>query len=101
MVTPELIEKLKLDQRITFDIDANLQEKLMRSMRRINTLMGVEIDYEADAQARELLFNRFRYDYNNNLEAWPHNFATEILSLQLHYAAKEVRADDPGQAGTD
>lgn len=80
-----MIEKLKKYLSITWeddDIDNRLEELLEQSKTSLNSLIGVELDYE-DKELEELLFNRVRYAYNNSIEYFEENFKSEILRLQL------------------
>ena len=50
------------------------------------SLAGTTIDFEKNQEARELLYNRVRYAYNNSLEYFETNFQKEILRFQLKEA---------------
>lgn len=69
------------------DIDEKIEMLLTQSKAAIASLTGTEIDFENDQEAKELLFNRVRYAYNNALEYFESNFQKEILRLQLREAA--------------
>lgn len=80
-----MIEKLKKYLNITWeddDIDNRLEELLEQSKTSLNSLIGVELDYE-DKELEELLFNRVRYAYNNSIEYFEENFHSQILRIQL------------------
>lgn len=80
-----MIEKLKKYLSITWeddDIDNRLEELLEQSKTSLNSLIGVELDYE-DKELEELLFNRVRYAYNNSIEYFEENFHSQILRIQL------------------
>lgn len=86
-----LLSELKMTLRIEIDDDdTNLLAMLARSMSRLNTLAGTEVDYVEDLEARELLFNRVRYDYNSALEYWDDNFSQPILAFTLRYGVSAL-----------
>jgi hypothetical protein len=64
-------------------IDNKLTQLVNESKAVLNHLMGVNLDYEQDQEAKELLFNRVRYAYNNALDEFEKNFAQVILRKQL------------------
>lgn len=64
-------------------IDNKLTQLVNESKAVLNHLMGVDLDYEQDQEAKELLFNRIRYAYNNALDEFEKNFAQVILRKQL------------------
>lgn len=85
-----MLDKLKEELRITWnDEDVSLQSLLKRGMKRINRLIGVDLNYEDEDLPQELLFNYCRYSRNNAMEFFLDNFAEDILFLQLQEAAKE------------
>ena len=89
-----LIEDLRVDLRLD-ELNANVNDDnrltilLSRSMAYLDGQMGVVVDYVNDLVARELLFNRVRYDYNSALEYWNDNFHGELLALQLKYGVED------------
>lgn len=64
-------------------IDKKLTQLVNESKAVLNRLMGIDLDYEQDQEAKELLFNRVRYAYNNALDEFEKNFAQVILRKQL------------------
>lgn len=64
-------------------IDKKLTQLVNESKTVLNHLMGIDLDYEQDQEAKELLFNRVRYAYNNALDEFEKNFAQVILRKQL------------------
>lgn len=64
-------------------INNKLIQLVNESKAVLNHLMGVDLDYEQDQEAKELLFNRVRYAYNNALDEFEKNFAQVILRKQL------------------
>lgn len=81
-----MLEDLKNYLNITWedeDIDKKLNNLIEESERSLNSIFGVDIDYSDNLEARELLFNRIRYAYNNALEYFETNFSKEILRISL------------------
>lgn len=81
-----MLEDLKNYLNITWeddDIDKKLNNLIEESERSLNRIFGVDIDYSDNLEARELLFNRIRYAYNNALEYFETNFSKEILRISL------------------
>ena len=80
-----MIEKLKKYLNLTWeddDIDNRLKELLEQSKTSLNSLIGVELDYE-DKELEELLFNRVRYAYSNSIEYFAEDCHSQILRMQL------------------
>lgn len=90
----DLLADLKTTLRIDGDDDdLNLTEMLIRSMTRLDDLAGQGVVYTQDEFAKELLFNRIRYDYNSALEYWDDNFSEPILAFTLKYGV--IANDQP------
>ena len=90
----DLLADLKMTLRIDGnDDDLNLTQMLIRSMTRLDDLAGQGVIYTQDEFAKELLFNRIRYDYNSALEYWDGNFAEPILAFTLKYGV--IANDQP------
>lgn len=86
----EVLEELKERLRILDnDEDVLLNNILLQGQEELNTLAGVELNFEEKGQARTLLFEYCRYVYNNATEYFEENFASQILRLQLDVAVKE------------
>ena len=87
-----MLEELKKHLSITWqdeDIDAKLKTLLEQSKAAILSLAGTTIDFEKNQEAKELLYNRVRYAYNNSLEYFETNFQKEILRFQLKEAVSD------------
>ena len=81
-----MLEELKNYLNISWQdelIDNKLTQLVNESKAVLNHLMGIDLDYEQDQEAKELLFNRVRYAYNNALDEFEKNFAQVILRKQL------------------
>lgn len=84
-----MLQEVKDYLKITWDDeDASLSGLIIRTKDNINDLIGVELDYDSNSQAKTLFLNYCRYDYNNALEYFEENFSKEILRLQLKEAVK-------------
>lgn len=89
-----MLEAVKERLKITWDDeDAYLQGIIERGKAKLNNLTGTTLDYETEDDARALLLDLCRYDYNNALEYFEENFASEILRLQLQVGVRELGTD--------
>lgn len=91
-----MLEEIKKYLNISWEddlIDEKLIELIDQSKSSITSLGGVEINFDEDTVARELLFNRVRYAYNNSLEYFEENFHSEILRWQLMKGVEENEQD--------
>lgn len=85
-----LLAEVKEELKITWDDeDSSLEKTITRGKDNINDLAGVELDFELNSQAKTLLLNYCRYDYNNALEYFEDNFHKEIFRLQLSEGVKQ------------
>lgn len=88
-----MIDELKRILNINWEdseTDLKLEEVIKRAESKVNTLLGSNIDYENNQEARSLLLNYARYDYNNASEYFEENYHKEILRLQFLEAVKEA-----------
>lgn len=84
-----MLQEVKDELKITWDDeDIALGRMITRATENLNDLMGVELDYETNSQAKTLFLNYCRYDYNQALEYFEDNFQKEILRLQLKEGVK-------------
>ena len=89
-----MLQEVKDHLKITWnDEDADIQKIIDRGKSYLNDLIGVELNFDENNQAKTLLLNFCRYNYNNALEYFEDNFQKEILRLQLKEAvsANEVK----------
>lgn len=93
MVTPQLLEEFKERMHITHGSeDNNLKRLLSFSIAAIKDSCGdfdIYGEMELDQRAKELVFERARYAYNDALEFFDDNFLSQINSLGLSIAFKE------------
>lgn len=78
--------------RISHDEDDNLQELLSSSIAYVKSRCGefdIDGDTENDKAAKELVFERTRYSYNDAVEFFEDNFLSEITHLGLMMAGVE------------
>lgn len=79
-----LLDEVKAYLKINWEEeDSDLSKTIERGKMRINKLTGSELDFESEDQPKELLLDYCRYAYNNALEYFETNFASDILKLQL------------------
>jgi hypothetical protein len=93
MVTDEVLEEFKARMHITHKSeDGNLRNLLSFSIVAIKRDCGhFDINGEKDTeiQAKELVFERTRYAYNDAVEYFDENFKSEIFSLGIELAGEE------------
>lgn len=87
MITPDILQQFKDRMHITHDAeDSNLQELLSFSVAYVEDKCGA-FDFE-NKQAKELVFERTRFAYNDALEYFEDSFSSEIHSLGFQLAVK-------------
>lgn len=75
--------------KITWDYEDNKIMKIIeRGKSYLKDLTGTNLNFEEEGQAKSLLLNYCRYDYNSALEYFEENFQGQILRLQLMEAVK-------------
>lgn len=84
-ITTTILEEFKSRMRISHSAeDGNLETLLSFSVSALKSLCG-EFDINGkkgtDRRAKELVFERTRYAYNDALEYFEDNFLSEITSL--------------------
>lgn len=89
MITDELLEQFKERMHIFHDgEDDNLKQLLSFSVSFVESKIG-EFDIEDNEKAKELVFERTRYTYNDAVEYFEDNFLSEIVSLSLESVGDE------------
>ncbi|MFB6800448.1 phage gp6-like head-tail connector protein [Peribacillus butanolivorans] len=82
-ITDELLVDFKKRMKISHSIeDDTLKDILSASVEDIKAKCGY-FTVESNERARELVFERSRYVYNDALEFFNDNFASQITSLAL------------------
>ncbi|MGY3717185.1 phage gp6-like head-tail connector protein [Sutcliffiella cohnii] len=96
-ITQDLLQEFKDRMHISHNEDNNLKQLLSFSITNIKSSCG-EFDIygekDTDIRAKELVFERTRYAYNDAVEYFEDNFLSQITSLGLDIAfAKEDDAN--------
>lgn len=65
--------------------DEKLQGILNRATSVLNNYAGSEIDFSANENEKQLLFDCCRYIYNNVFEEFKINFSAELITLRAKY----------------
>jgi len=91
----DLLEQVKSYLKVTWDDeDTDITRLINRGKGKLQALVGAELDFETEGQARSLLFDYCRYAYNNASEYFEENFRSEILRLQLMTGVSLMSKDD-------
>lgn len=88
MLLAEVTNMLKLTWD---DDDIHLREMIERGKYYLEDLTGTSLDFTKNNQAKSLLLNYCRYDYNSSLEYFEDNFCKEIYRLQLREGVKDAQ----------
>lgn len=97
MVTEELLTEFKERMHITHGAeDSNLKRLLSFSIADLQEKCG-QFVVEENERAKELVFERSRYAYNDALEFFDDNFLSQLNSLGLSLALKAGEVVDPVQ----
>lgn len=92
MVTEKLLKEFKEEMNISHSSeDDKLKGLLSRSIIYVESKCGrfnIEGDRHTDIRAKELVFNRARYAYNDAVEYFEDNFLSEITSLGIEMAGE-------------
>lgn len=90
-----MLQKVKAYLKITWiDEDASIAGLIARGQAKLQELVGAELDFDTEGQARSLLFDYVRYAYNNASEYFEENFQQEILRLQLMTGVSLLPVED-------
>ncbi|MFD2637694.1 hypothetical protein [Piscibacillus salipiscarius] len=89
-VTQEILEEFKERMHITHNSeDSNLQRLLSFSVHSLQRKCG-PFDINEHEGAKELVFERTRYAYNDAIEYFEDNFLSEITSLGIDLLSEET-----------
>lgn len=87
--TDKLLEGILNELDITYHDEAT-EKKIAALMKRGKDYLadkyGLEIDFEKDGQAMELLVSYCRYGRSNAIEQFRHDFSPELTALALRGA---------------
>lgn len=93
-ITPTELEEFKERMHITHSAeDSNLNRLLSFSVASIKSKCG-EFNIQENEQAKELVFERTRYAYNDALEYFDDNFLSEINTLAFDLLPDEGDDDE-------
>lgn len=93
-ISDEILQEFKERLHLTHSIeDDNLMRLLSFSVVDLTEKCG-DFDLETNEKARELVFERTRYAYNDALEFFDENFLSMITSLGLSIALQGVETDE-------
>lgn len=89
-----LLAEVKAYLKINWDEeDSDLSKMINRGISRLNKLTGTTLNFDADDIPKELLLDYCRYAYNNALEYFEQNFASDILKLQLEKGIEVMKEE--------
>ncbi|MGE6370642.1 head-tail connector protein [Planococcus kocurii] len=92
-ITPDILNEFKERMHISHSAeDANLTRLLKTSLAYAERVCGV-FDVTSHDEARELIFERSRYAYNDSLEFFETNFLSMIQGLSLSLLPEVVEED--------
>lgn len=93
-ISAELLQEFKERMHITHSIeDENLKRLLSFSIIDLTAKCGA-FDLATNEKAKELVFERTRYAYNDALEFFDDNFLSLITSLGISTALEGVVLDE-------
>lgn len=93
-ISDELLQEFKDRMHITHDIeDENLKRILSFSVVDLIAKCG-PFDISIHEKAKELVFERTRYSYNDALEFFDTNFQSMVTSLGLTLGLEEIILDE-------
>lgn len=92
-VSDKLLQEFKERMHISHDEDDNLKRLLSFSMAYVSSKVK-NVNVETNLQAKELVFERTRYAYNDAVEYFENNFISQINSLIIDAALEEMEEND-------
>lgn len=93
-ISDELLQEFKARMHISHDIeDDNLKRLLSFSISDLLVKCG-PFAVETNEKAKELVFERTRYVYNDALEFFDDNFLSLITSLGMTIALESLEAEE-------
>lgn len=97
MITSDVLFEFKERMHLEGDEDDNLMRILKASEKELLRVCGPH-DINTHETFKELVFERSRYVYNDALEYFNKNFITEITSLGVEAALKDIQVEDDDHA---
>lgn len=95
-MNPALLEDVKNYLDITWKdelTDKKIGGMIFRSIAYLNDLTHSDLDYEAEGQARELLFLRVMYDRSGALDDFRKNYLSDLNALVKSERIKKMYAE--------
>lgn len=100
IISDELLTEFKARMRITHNSENdNLKRILSFSAEDLLQKCGA-FDLETNERAKELVFERSRYVYNDALEFFDQNFLSAITSLGVSLALEEIVLEETAPDAT-
>ena len=91
-VSEELLKEVKDNLYISWDDnDDQVKSIIVRSARYLQTKVSQALAFNTDSDEYVLLLERCRYDWNNALDEFEKNYASEILAFIQNYALQDWR----------
>ncbi|MBO0450758.1 phage head-tail connector protein [Candidatus Enterococcus murrayae] len=91
-ISKELLDEVKDKLDITWDDnDASVKSIIFRACTYLQSKVSQKLQFTQDSEEYSLLLERCRYDWNNALDEFETNYASEILSFIQSYALKDWR----------
>lgn len=88
-ITSEILKEYKERMHIDGDEDDNIKRILSASNKALMRSCG-DYDIEKDEEFKELVFERSRFVYNDALDYFVDHFRTEINTLSIEKALKDI-----------
>lgn len=73
-------------------VDLKLQGIATRGMNYLDSIAGINLDYEEEGYGRQLLFDYCRYARSNNLEEFSRNFSSDLVMLRIMNGVEDYAA---------
>lgn len=83
-----MLDELKIYLQITWTddlTDRRVSDILKRATAKLNRFAGTEIDFDANEDERQLLFDCCRYYYNHAGEHFEKDYGDELTALRNRY----------------
>lgn len=91
-ISKELLDEVKDKLDITWDDnDEGVKSIIVRAGKYLQTKVSQQLLFTPESDEYTLLLERCRYDWNNALDEFETNHASEILSFIQSYALKDWR----------
>ncbi len=97
-ITEELLKEVKDNLYISWDEnDEQVKSIILRSAHYFQSKVSQPLTFNIDSEEYILLLERCRYDWNNALDEFEKNYASEILAFIQSYALQDWR-DQNGES---